>query len=155
MILTPAVNLIEDFRKNGKQKPLRMMIDASTPTGLIDPYDVGIVAAHLLAQEKTVLHNQRRYVFNGPEDVTGERIVKLVEQHVSEAVNDVRFKDLSMIDQMVDDTNESKNVIGSIKLAPTTSWAGQAKAKTTSKEILELYGPKRTASEVLKKLLKA
>ncbi|KAK3617825.1 hypothetical protein LTR56_025035 [Elasticomyces elasticus] len=85
----------------------------------------------------------------------GEQIVKLVEQHISEAVNDVRFKDSSMIDQMVDDTNESKNVIRSIKFAPTTSWAGEAKANTTSKEILELYGPKRTASEVLKKLLEA
>ncbi|KAK5675087.1 hypothetical protein LTS10_012161 [Elasticomyces elasticus] len=153
MILTPAANLIEEFRKNGKQKPLRIMIDASTPTGLIDPHDVGIVAAHLLAQEMTALHNRRRYVLNGPEDVTGEQIVKLVEQHIGEPVKDVRFKDLSMIDQMVDHTTESKNVIGSIKSAPTTSWAGEAKANTASKETLELYAPKRTASEVLKQLL--
>jgi uncharacterized protein YbjT (DUF2867 family) len=153
MILSPAASVIKEFRKTGKQSPLGIMVDASTPTGLIDPYDVGIVAAHLLAQEQTAVHNQARYILNGPEDVTGEQIVDLVEQHIEEPVRDVTFKDLSMIDQMVDDTHESKNVIGSIKFAPTPSWAGQAKVNTTSKEIVGLYSPKRTASEVLEQLL--
>jgi uncharacterized protein YbjT (DUF2867 family) len=153
MILSPAADIIKEFRKTGKQSPLRIMIDASTPTGLIDPYDVGVVAANLLAQEQTATHNRARYILNGPEDVTGEQIVDLVEQHIDEPVRDVIFKDLSMIDHMIDNTHESKNVIRSIKFAPTTSWAGQAKANTTSKEIVELYSPKRTALEVLQQLL--
>lgn len=155
MFLWPTAEFIKNFRKTGKQGPLSLMIDASTPTGLIDSYDVGVVAAHLLAQENTAPHNQARYVLNGPEDITGEQIVQLAEQYIGEAVKDAKFKDLAMIDQMVDNTSESKNVIRSIKFAPTTSWEGKAKSETTSKEILELYAPKRTAAEVLKELVEA
>jgi uncharacterized protein YbjT (DUF2867 family) len=153
MFLTPAAEFIKAFKKTGKQGSVSMIIDASTPTGLIDSHDVGVVAAHLLAEEKTESHNQRRYVLNGPEDVTGEEIVKLVEQYIGEPVKDVKFKDLSFIDDMANNGSESKNVILSIKDAPVTSWEGKAKVETTSKEILELYAPKRTVSEVLKALV--
>jgi hypothetical protein len=54
---------------------------------------------------------------------------------------------------MADNSSESKNVIRSIKFAAVTSWEGKAKAETTSKEILELYAPKRTVAEVLKELV--
>jgi hypothetical protein len=68
-------------------------------------------------------------------------------------VKDVRYKDLSFIDDMANNSSESRNVMLSIKGAPITSWEGKAKAETTSKEILELYAPKRTVAEVLKDLV--
>lgn len=153
MFLWPAAEFIKNFKKTGKQGQLSFIIDASTPTGLIDPYDVGVVAAHLLAQENTAPHDQARYVLNGPEDTTGEQLVQLVEQYIGEPVKDVKFKDLAMIDQMVESTSESKNLIGSIKFAPVTTWEGKAKAETTSKEILKLYAPRRTVADVLKGLV--
>jgi uncharacterized protein YbjT (DUF2867 family) len=153
MFLTPAAEFIKEFKKTGKQGSVSLITDASTPTGLIDSYDVGVVAAHLLAAEQTGPHDQKRYVLNGPEDVTGEEIIKLVEQYIGEPVKDVKYKDLSFIDDMANNSSESKNVMLSIKGAPVTSWEGKAKAETTSKEILELYAPKRTVSEVLKELV--
>lgn len=153
MFLTPTAEFIKEFRKTGKQDSLSMIIDASTPTGLIDSYDVGVVAAHLLAQENTASHNQARYVLNGPEDVTGQEIVKMAEQWIGERIKDVKFKDLDFIDQMAENSPESKNVIRSIKFAPVTSWEGKTKAETTSKEILDLYAPKRTAADVLQELV--
>jgi uncharacterized protein YbjT (DUF2867 family) len=153
MFLTPTAEFIKEFKKTGKQGHISLIIDASTPTALIDSYDVGVVAAHLLAEEKTEAHDQKRYVLNGPVDTTGEEIVKLAEQYIGEPVEDVRYKDLSFIDDMANNSSESKNVMLSIKDAPVTSWQGKAKADTTSKEILELYAPKRTVSEVLKELV--
>jgi uncharacterized protein YbjT (DUF2867 family) len=153
MFLAPTAGFIKEFKKTGKQGSVSMIIDATTPTGLIDPYDVGVVAAHLLAAEQTAPHDQKRYVLSGPEDVTGKGIVKLVEQYIGEPVKDVRYKDLSFIDDMANNSSESKNVMLSIKGAPITSWEGKAKAETTSKEILELYAPKRTVAEVLKDLV--
>jgi uncharacterized protein YbjT (DUF2867 family) len=153
MFLTPVAEFVKEFKKTGKQGSVSLIIDASTPTGLIDSYDVGVVAAHLLAAEQTGAHDQKRYVLNGPEDVTGEEIVKLAEQYIGEPVKDVKYKDLSFIDDMANNSSESKNVMLSIKGAPVTSWEGKAKAETTSKEILELYAPKRTVSEVLKELV--
>lgn len=153
MFLTPTAEFIKEFKKTGKQGPLSLIVDASTPTGLIDSYDVGVIAAHLLAQQDTAPHNQAKYVLNGPEDVTGEQIVEMVVQYIGKPVEDVRFKDLAFIDQMAEHSSESKNVIRSIKFAPTTAWEGKTKAETTSKEILDLYAPKRTAAEVLKALV--
>jgi hypothetical protein len=79
----------------------------------------------------------------------------MVEQYIGEPVKDVRFRDVAFVDQMVANSSESKNVIGSIKFAPVTIWEGEAKAETTSKEIFDLYAPKRTAAEVLKQLVEA
>lgn len=155
LALGAAAGLIRNFKQTRKQGPLSIILDASTPTGLIDPYDVGVVAAHLLAQEDTTSHNQAKYVLNGPEDVTGEQIAKMVEQYIGEPVKDVRFRDVAFVDQMVANSSESKNVIGSIKFAPVTIWEGEAKAETTSKEIFDLYAPKRTAAEILKQLVEA
>jgi uncharacterized protein YbjT (DUF2867 family) len=155
LVLGPAAGIIKEFKQTGKQGSLSIILDASTPTGLIDPYDVGVVAAHLLTQEDTTPHNQAKYVLNGPEDVTGEQIVKMAEQYIGQPVEDVKFKDVAFVDQMVANSSESRNVIGSIKFAPVTIWEGKAKAETTSKEILDLYAPKRTAAEVLNQLTEA
>ncbi|KAI5269511.1 NAD(P)-binding protein [Aureobasidium subglaciale] len=155
MFLWPAADFIKNYRKTGEQGSLGMMVDSDTPTALIDSDDVGRVAAHLLAQQDVTPHNNKKYILNGPEDITGNEIVQLVEEHIGTKVekDKVAFKDVSGIDYMASESNQSKNIILSIKNAPTTMWAGKCKAETTSKEILDLYAPKRTAAEVLKELV--
>lgn len=155
MFLAPTAEFIKNYRKTGKQEgKLSLIIDADTPTGLVDSDDVGRVAAHLLGQEDFTPHANKKYVVSGPEDVTGNDIVKLVEEHIGTKVekDKIAFKDLSFIDGMASQSPHP-NLIRSIKQAPITSWEGKCKSETTSKEVLELYAPKRTAAEVLKELI--
>ncbi|THY94952.1 NAD(P)-binding protein [Aureobasidium pullulans] len=155
MFLAPTAEFIKNYRKTGKQEGnLSLIIDADTPTGLVDSDDVGRVAAHLLGQEDFTPHANKKYVVSGPEDVTGNDIVKLVEEHIGTKVekDKIAFKDLSFIDGMASQSPHP-NLIRSIKQAPVTSWDGKCKSETTSKEVLELYAPKRTAAEVLKELI--
>ena len=151
--LMPAAELIKTVRNGGKQHTLRTMASADGPVGVIDPHDVGVFAAHLLLQEDTSAHNKRRYVLNGPEDITGDEVVAMVEKHIGAKVEDVKFKDLSFVDDMVAASNQAKNVIGSIKRAPDSAWNGEAKADTTSKEVLDIAAPKRTPADVMAMLL--
>lgn len=153
MFLASIVEFIKQTRRTGQQGPLSVMIDADTKDGLVDAHEVGILAAHLLAKDDTSPHNTARYVVNGPEDVTGRQVVKLAEEHIGAPVRDVRYKDMSFIDQMAANSSHSKNLILSIKHAPDATWNGQAMAGTTSKEVLELYAPRRTVAEILKELI--
>lgn len=154
-VLGPAAELIKQYRQTGKLGHLSLMLNADTPTGVIDAWDVGIVAAHLLAADNTSQHNHARYVLNGPKDITGSQVVSMVEEQVGAKIEDVRFKDLSFIDQWADSlTDGSKNLIRTIKNAPTSAWSGEATTSTTSKEILALAPPKGTAEQALEQLLR-
>ncbi|KAI6843970.1 NAD(P)-binding protein [Hortaea werneckii] len=153
MFLAGAAEMVKKFRSTGKQEPLRLIINQDTPTGLVDPFDVGVLAAHLLAQEDSAPQNGKRYVVNGPEDITGEQVTKLVDHYLGEPVKDVRYADLSMIDDFAGSYPGSKSLIRSIKYAPVTSWEGKAKADRTSKEVLELCAPKRTVGDVLRQMI--
>jgi uncharacterized protein YbjT (DUF2867 family) len=153
LYLSTAAEFIKKYRKDGEQQLLRLMASSDAPVGIIDPYDVGIVAAHLLLQEDPAAHNNAKYVLNGPEDITGNQIVKMVEEHIGAKVENVSYKDMSFIDQMAAATQESKTVILSIKHAMEKAWEGECMASTTSKEILDLAAPKRTPADVLKVLL--
>lgn len=154
LYLSPAAEWIKIYRKEGKKEVLRLMASADAPVGIIDPDDVGAVAARLLFLEDPSVHNNARYVLNGPEDITGAQIVKMIEEKSGVKVEDVCYKDMSFIDQMAAAaTNESKNVILSIKHAPETAWEGKCSASTTSREILELAPPMRTPAEALDALL--
>jgi uncharacterized protein YbjT (DUF2867 family) len=153
LYMSPAAELIKKVRKGEEQGTLRLMASADDLVAPVDPDEVGIVAAHLLLQEDTTKYNKAKLVLNGPEDITGNEIVKMVEEHIGAKVEDVSFKDLSFIDSMAAQTKQSKNIILSIKHAPETAWKGLCSASTTSKEILELAAPKRTPTDVLTTLL--
>ena len=153
-ILGPAAEFVKEHRKSGQQGTLGMMLAADAPVGIIEPTEVGVFAANLLAQDDTTKHNKARYVLNGPEDITGEQVVKMVESTIGEKVKDVKFKDVSSIEQWAEmQTTQSKNIIRSITFAPVTAWEGKCKASTTSKEVLEIAAPRRTPEEVFKMLL--
>jgi hypothetical protein len=66
----------------------------------------------------------------------------------------VRFKDMGFVEQMAEAAqHESKSVIMSIKHAPETAWEGKCSASTTSREVLELAAPRKTAGEVFREML--
>ncbi|KAF2652498.1 NAD(P)-binding protein [Lophiostoma macrostomum CBS 122681] len=152
-ILMGAAELIKQYRKTGTQGTLSLLLAKDAPVALIDPDDVGTFAAHLLLAEDTAPHNKAKYVLNGPEDISGEQIVELVEKRIGAKVENVVYKDMSFVDQMVAASQESKNVISSIKTAGVTMWEGKCTASTTSQAVLEIAAPKRTPEDVLKSLL--
>lgn len=153
MMLGTVAAFVKEFRKTGKQPALSLMLNQDAPVGLIDPYDVGVFAAHLLAQEDTAAHNGKRYVLNGPADVTGAEVVKIAEEYIGEPVRDVKYANVSMVDEMVKNYGGSKNLISSIKQAPVTTWEGKTGTDTTSKEVPSIYAPKRTVRETFEAMV--
>jgi uncharacterized protein YbjT (DUF2867 family) len=151
--LNPAAELIKNFRKTGKQDTLRLLASPDAPVGIIHSDDVGIFAAHLLTADDITIHDKAKYVLNGPEDITGRQIVTMTEEYIGTKLEDISFKDMGFVEDMAAHSNESKNVILSIKHAPETAWEGKCTASTTSKEVLQIAPPNRTPAEVLKTLL--
>ncbi|CAG8128024.1 unnamed protein product [Penicillium nalgiovense] len=155
--LSNAAELIKQYRKTGKQGTLKLMASEDAPVGVVDPYEVGVFAAHLLSQEEVAVHNKAKYVLNGPEDITGRQIVDMVEQYIGTQVEHVSYQDMSIIDQNYEryfaPTGQSKNMILACKSALEAAWEGKCSTSTTSKEVLELAAPKVTPAETLKSLL--
>lgn len=155
--LSGAAEFIKQYRKTGKQGALKLLASKDAPVGVIDPSEVGVFAARLLSQDDPAVHNKARYVLNGPEDITGKQLVDLVEQYIGTQVEQVIYQDTSFLDLLYEHnyakTNQSKNVIFSIKHAPVTAWEGKCSVSTTSEVVLELAAPKITPAEVLKSLL--
>ena len=77
--LASAAALIKQYYETGKQDTLRLMGSPDAPVGIIDPDDVGVFVARLLYEEDPSVYNKAKYILNGPEDITGEQIVKMVE----------------------------------------------------------------------------
>jgi uncharacterized protein YbjT (DUF2867 family) len=156
-VLASAAQLIKEYRKTGKQDTLRLLLAKDAPTGIIESSEVGVFAAHLLAESDTTVHNQAKYVLNGPEDINGRQVVELVEQYIGTKVDEVIYQDVSFIDMLYEmkcaTAPQSKNVIMSIKYAAETAWEGKCSVSTTSKEVLQLAPPKCTPADVLKSML--
>ncbi|KAH8203858.1 hypothetical protein TruAng_001922 [Truncatella angustata] len=152
MILYNAAEYIKKYRKTAKQETLSLIVSAEAPVAIIDPYDIGVLAAHLLLQKDTSVHNHGRYVVNGPEDITGEQIVKLVEGRIGAKVDSVLYKDMSFVDHIPEYRGQTA-VLFSLKKGVETLWDGVCTASTTSKEVLELAKPTRTPTDVLEALL--
>ncbi|KAK1489128.1 hypothetical protein CTAM01_11277 [Colletotrichum tamarilloi] len=79
----------------------------------------------------------------------------VMEEAIGEPVDNVEYRDVSLVDAMVLATKESKNVISSIKAAPVTLWEGKCPASTTSKEVIEIAAPNRSVIDAWKALLSA
>lgn len=155
MALAPAVEFIKQYRRDGKQSTLRLIADRDAPVGCVHPDEVGRFAAALLSQEDYSVHNKAKYVLNGPEDITGKQIVKLVEQSIGTPVEDVKFRDMTFIDTWAASVKENKSLILSIKHAAVTAWNGECSTATTSKEVKELAAPQITPAGWLKTALES
>ncbi|KAK1658194.1 NmrA-like family protein [Colletotrichum godetiae] len=150
-----AVEFVKEYRQTKKQGTLRLIADKDAPVGTIDADDVGTFAAHLLWDQDPSRHNGKKYILNGPTDVTGRQIVQWVEEAIGAPVESVQFRDVSLVDDMASATKESKNVILSIKAAPVSLWEGKCPASTTSKEVIEILAPSRSVVDGWKALLSA
>jgi len=152
--LGSAAEYIKSYRESSSSGKLALTLDATTPMGMVDAAEVGVLAAHLLVSDDTSAYNQARLVINGPEDISGQDVVALVESHTGRKVEDVKYRDLTMIHQWADAAPEgSKNVIRSLTHGLVTGWEGKCKASTTSAEVLRLAPPKMTAEKYLAQML--
>jgi uncharacterized protein YbjT (DUF2867 family) len=153
--LGPAAEYVKAHRKTGSPGRLGLVLDATVPMGAVDAIEVGVVAAHLLLLDDTSAYNQARLVINGPEDISGEDIVALVESHAGHKVENVEYRDVSPIHQWADATPTGlRTVTRSLSHALETGWEGKCKASTTSAEVLKLAPPKMTAKQYLAQMLK-
>ena len=155
MFIGSTVEFIKNFRKTGEQGTLSTMIDDDVPYAVVDHGDVCTVAGHLLAQEDVTPHSNKRYIVNGPEDFSGRKLVELVESIIGTKVDEdkIVYKDMSFVEEMVKASPYSKNVMTSIRHAGDAREDESCRAAATSKEILELYAPRRTTAEILKEML--
>ena len=151
--MAPALEFIKEHKKTGEQGTLSLIMDRDSPNALIDSYDVGVFAAHLLATEETDKHNKAKYVLTGPENVAGEDIVKLVEGHIGEPLRDVKYKDFSVIDAWAESMPEQRTLIKAIGRAGGAIWGGSA-LETRSEEVAAVYTPSRTAEQVFEEMVK-
>ncbi|TGO44370.1 hypothetical protein BCON_0535g00010 [Botryotinia convoluta] len=152
-VLGPALEFIKQYRKDGKQNTLLLMPDGDAPLGCIHSDEVGRFAAVLLAQEDHSIHNKKKYELNGPVDINGKQIVKLVEEYIGTEVKNFKFRDMTFVDAWADSAKANKSLILSIKGAPNTGWEGKCSTATTCKEFLELSPPKITPAMWLKSAL--
>lgn len=154
MWLYSAVEYVKEFRRTGANAgPLGTMASEETPVGIVNPFEVGVFAAHLLASEDVSPHHKAKYVVNGPKDITGREVVALVEAEIGAKVGDVVFEDTSLAEYVAAQTPGSKSVILSIKHAMEVAWEGKCMASTTSKEVIQIAAPKVTPAEVFKAML--
>lgn len=157
--LAPAAQYVKTYQQTGTHSKLSLMVAKDAPVAPNDPREVGAFAAQLLALGDPSPHSGARYVLNGPEDITGAQIVRLIEQHTGSKVEEVEYQDLSFIGALVASgfggPGQSKTVMESIKYGLQTMWEGACNASTTSKEVVEIGAPKRTPAQMMEQLLKA
>jgi uncharacterized protein YbjT (DUF2867 family) len=153
--LASTVDWIKAYRKTGKQTPLVMIPAADAAVAMIDPEDVGNVGAYLLALEDTTPHNHAKYVLSGPEDVTGQSIARLVEQHAGVRVEKTEFEVTSWLGDLVKAGVYQEKFLPSILAGCDALWQGKCSlaGTPTSKEIMELAPPKRTVADALNAML--
>ncbi|KAL3488834.1 hypothetical protein BJX62DRAFT_210890 [Aspergillus germanicus] len=154
-ILPPAIEYVKKYREtSGKHDgPLRLMISKDVPVGLIDPDDVGVFAAHLLATDDPTPHHGAKYVLNGPEDNTGAQIVDLIENEIGVPVENVSFEDVSAVGEFFEPSMRGRSLALSVEHAMEPAWEGKSMAETTSKEVLEIAPPKGTLPELWNRML--
>lgn len=155
LVLGPAVAFVKEFRKSHEQTTLRLMVDEHVPSAPIDCNEVGAFAAHLLVQEDLRKFHTRRYIMNGPVDITGRQIVEMVEDAVGEKVEDIRYRDLSFLDSWAEHDKAKAHHILSIKHGIATSWAGLTRAEHSSPEVAEILQLKNTPAVIFGEMLRS
>ncbi|KAG1137004.1 hypothetical protein G6F37_011538 [Rhizopus arrhizus] len=156
-IIGPIADWIKQYQNTGTQGVLKTVLAADGPVGVIDPEEVGKIGAHLLALDDPTPHNQARYILNGPEDITGRRLVETVEQYAGIKVQDVEYKDESWIKHLGTAGGHLEKYLPPISVSFKPLWQGvnSLSATPTSKEIIELSPPKHTVADVLKAIMEA
>ncbi|GAC96093.1 nmrA-like protein [Pseudozyma hubeiensis SY62] len=155
--LNTAAQFIHEHHKSGNVKAGRLHLQANEDglTAPIDPGEVGIVAARLLGQEDVGPYNHAKLVLQGPTDITGRDIVRMVERRIGTKVEDIKYKDLAYLDEYFQKGPHSCNVMSSIKYAFIVGWDGKNTADTTSEQVRKLGPPTVGPEEALDKMIAA
>ncbi|KAK0613257.1 hypothetical protein B0T14DRAFT_590921 [Immersiella caudata] len=109
------------------------------PVGVVDPFEAGVVVGRLLGTEDVSEHSGKTYVVNGPEDDTGEGIVKLVEGVMGRKVGDgVVYEIVGFAGGVFWEAypKESRVLMESFVYSLDKSWHGKCTALTMSREVL-------------------
>jgi uncharacterized protein YbjT (DUF2867 family) len=134
---------VRDFKASGEQKPLEIILGKEDAVAILDPNDVGGVAAKLLAAGDTNTHNGKKYIIRGPENISGQDILDLVERYAGSKVESVKWRDTSMIDNL---TEKGYPKIAAQSILATLEPAWEGKCRTdgvpTSEEVMGLWEPK-------------
>jgi uncharacterized protein YbjT (DUF2867 family) len=99
-IIGDAARYVKEYRRTGKYEKFTTAMSPDAPVGAIDASEVGVFAAHLLVEQDPTLHNKKKYILNGPDDLTGEKVVGLVESYIGTKVKEVEYQNLAHIDRM-------------------------------------------------------
>lgn len=151
--LTPIVqNWLEKYRKTGEKDPLGIIVEADVPVAVVDPIEVGIIAARLLVSEDyATTHAGKRYTIVGPEDLTGRKMVKILEKHARTTVDNVTYRDLSWLDSNMGMFGFPRYLLHSLASVPPNGINGNCslKGSPTSPEVLKVYKPQNGALQAI------
>jgi uncharacterized protein YbjT (DUF2867 family) len=149
-----AVNWIKTFKETGKKERLDIIFDENAGVALVDPEEVGIIAAHLLAETDITPHAGQRYVIVGPSNISGKEIVKAVERHAGTTVDDVVYRDTGFVENLAGPIYPDY-LLSSLALAPRSGYEGGSSIEQspTSPEVMKLYAPRKSAADALESAL--
>ncbi|KAF1940385.1 hypothetical protein EJ02DRAFT_504195 [Clathrospora elynae] len=145
---------VKGYRRTGEQTALKLTLGKYDKVAAVDSDDVGRVVATLLALSDPAPHNKKRYIIRGAEDTTGQDIVDMVEQATGAQIEDVEWRDTSIIDELPKQGYPEIFVV-SIRTSLDPIWPGKCTVDgvPTSKEIIDLAPPTTTAAESFKALI--
>jgi uncharacterized protein YbjT (DUF2867 family) len=151
--LPGILHWVKTYKETGRKGKLALMQDGDSGLAAVDSEEVGIIAAHLLAEDDITPHDQQKYVIVGPSNITGKDIVEIVEKHIGTTVDDVEYRDTSWIEYAR--SSFPGNVLPSLALAPRSGYEGGSSIEQspTSPEVLKLYTPKKSAAQAVEAAL--
>ncbi|CAF0876481.1 unnamed protein product [Adineta steineri] len=127
------------------------MLDEHAPIAMIDPQDIGEVAAKLLSLEDPSSHFRKKYNLSGPEDVTGKDVVSILEQITQKKIQ-VNYRDLTLFKFYIEKMGYPKSVSDSLESGRRDNlWIGLSRLENTptSPEILQLAPPHSTIKQFI------
>lgn len=122
---------------------------------MIGPGDVGRIAGCLLALDELGMHSKQRYILSGPEDISGNDIIKLVENIIGEPVKEKVFKDTDWLQYMVKSGQFPAKALPLTLAGFECLWDGSCTCSgpSTSQLVLNLAAPSTTCKQALENML--
>ncbi|KAL7410130.1 hypothetical protein BDY24DRAFT_400877 [Mrakia frigida] len=125
-LLASEAAWVKTYRSTGELGQLNITFDKDAKVGIIDPYDVGVVAGTLLALSDASQHNNKRYILSGPEDYSGADVVSLVERVAGVKIPEekITFRYTAWINEMASNGFIAPKLIPSFLAIFVSLWDG-------------------------------
>ncbi|CAK9188795.1 unnamed protein product [Sphagnum troendelagicum] len=144
---------IDWLKKNKTNDPMPLLLDEKAPVALIDPEDVGEAAAKLLALNDPSPHYEKKYNLSGPEDVTGNDVVSILEQITHRKIEG-DYKNLAPFIALREQGGYPESTWDSLEYGINKIlWTGVSRLANTptSPELLLLSPPHSTVKEFIQR----